>query len=134
MSATGSSSTTRKFQFLILQAKIFLIQSKEDLKDGENNTLIPSFEKNQINGFGMLFYKKEELLYFGNFIEGIFNDGLCYKNERRRNKCRRNIKNMLMHFRKTISIIVQHWAQKSFEFFICYNSVLRFYYFFTKIN
>ena len=48
------------------------------LKLNDNIIYIGSFEKNQINGFGMLFYKKEELLYFGNFIEGIFNDGLCY--------------------------------------------------------
>ena len=48
------------------------------LKINNNIMYIGSFVKNQLNGFGMLFYKNEELLYFGNFIEGKFNDGLCY--------------------------------------------------------
>lgn len=48
------------------------------LKINDNIMYIGSFSRNQINGFGMLFYKEEQQLYFGNFIEGKFIDGLYY--------------------------------------------------------
>jgi len=48
------------------------------LKINENVMYMGTFENNQINEFGMLFYKEEETLYFGNFIEGKYDDGLCY--------------------------------------------------------
>ena len=62
------------------------------LKLNENVLYIGSFMKNQINGFGILLYKKEEILYFGNFIEGKFNDGLCY-NQKKGNFYRGKVKN-----------------------------------------
>lgn len=61
------------------------------LKINDNIMYLGSFVKNQINGFGMLFYKEEEILYFGNFIEGKFNDGLCY-NQKKGNFYRGKIK------------------------------------------
>ena len=48
------------------------------LKINEGIEYMGNFSQNQINGYGMSFYKENEILYIGNYLEGKFEEGIIY--------------------------------------------------------